>query len=238
MRLVRLWWIGTIALGGAVSLPAAGRTVLTPSTVLRPGTVLDTAAGFGPEAAAPDDPTTEPLKLGSVVPEAVELTDFEGEKLTFKELRGKVVIVHFWSTRCPAEKHADPIFQRLDKNYADSKDVVMIGIASNQNELGARPPKDADLSEYYKEFFEKIADLKYKHRIFADHGNVLSDLFQAKTTPHCFVIDKKGTLSYTGALDDDPRGDKGSEATIYVKDAADALATGKEIAVKETKPYG
>lgn len=217
---MKLRWISMIAFGGALALPALAQPLRQPG------------------ATVPEEPKIEPLKLGAVVPETVEMTDFDGRKLSFKELRGKVVIAHFWSTRCPAEKHADPVFQRLEKHYAESKDVVLIGIASNQNELGPRPPKDADLTAHYKEFRDKIADLKYKHRIFADHGNVLSDLFQAKSTPHCFVIGKLGVLSYAGALDDDPRGDKGDEATIYVKNAAEELVAGKEVAVKETKPYG
>ncbi|HET6204646.1 MAG TPA: redoxin domain-containing protein [Planctomycetota bacterium] len=194
--------------------------------------------GRGDERAPATGVESAPLKLGSVVPEALELADFDGKKVSFKDLRGKVVIVHFWSTLCPSEKHADPVFQRLEKHYAGSKDVVMIGIASNQNELGSRPPEGADLAKHYAEFREKIKALGYSHRIFPDHGNVLSDLFQAKTTPHCFVLDRKGTLVYSGALDDDPRGGKGEGATIYVKDAAEALVSGKEVAVRETKPYG
>ncbi len=178
------------------------------------------------------------LELGSVVPETLELVDFDGKKVPFKEWRGKAVILHFWSTLCPAEKHADPVFQRLEKHYAGSKDVVMVGIASNQNELGAKPPAGADLSKEYGEFRKKIKDLGYKHPIFPDHGNVLSDLFQAKTTPHCFVLDRKGMIVYRGALDDDFRGEKGEGATIYVKDAAAAVIAGKELSVRETKPYG
>ena len=74
--------------------------------------------------------------------------------------------------------------------------------------------------------------------MFADHGNKVSGLFQARTTPHCFVIDQKGVLRYAGALDDDPGEKKGETAVVYVRDAADALLAGKDVAVKETKPYG
>ncbi|HKB15137.1 MAG TPA: redoxin family protein [Planctomycetota bacterium] len=194
---------------------------------------LQSAEGAPAAAAKPGA-----LELGSVVPETLELVDFDGKKTTFKEWRGKAVILHFWSTRCPAEVHADPVFQKLEKHYADSKDVVMVGIASNQNELGPKPPAGSDLSKQYGEFREKIKDLGYKHPIFPDHGNALSDVFQAKTTPHCFVLDRKGTIVYSGALDDDPRGAKGEAATIYVKDAAAAVVAGKEVPVRETKSYG
>ena len=100
-----------------------------------PAFPVQSAEGAPAAAAKP-----EALALGSVVPETLELVDFDGKKTTFKEWRGKAVILHFWSTLCPAEVHADPVFQKLEKHYAGSKDVVMVGIASNQNELGPKPP--------------------------------------------------------------------------------------------------
>jgi thiol-disulfide isomerase/thioredoxin len=190
-----------------------------------------------PPVEAPKTPPTESLKLGSVVPETVSMTDLDGKTVSFKELRGKVVVIHFWSDRCPAEVHADPITKRLEKTY-EGKDVVLLGINANQNELGAPPAKDADYSKLYTNLRKKIAEVGFKHRILADHGNRLSAMFNAKTTPHCFVIDAKGVLSYAGALDDDPQETKGDKAVVYVKEAADALLAGKEVAIKETRSYG
>ena len=116
---------------------------------------------------------------------------------------------------------------------------MIIGIASNQGELGEEPAKDAtDWSKHYVNLRKKAADVGYTHKIYVDHGNVLSDLFQARSTPHCFVIDAKGVLRYTGALDDDPGEEKGENATVYVRDAADALLAGKEVKVTETRAYG
>jgi thiol-disulfide isomerase/thioredoxin len=212
-------WISTLVIGGALALPLVA------------------------QQPKPDDkppvekPKVELLKVGSTVAETLSMKDLDGKALTFKELRGKVVIVHFWSDRCPAEVHGDPVTKKLEKTY-EGKDVVILGIAANQNELGAEPPKDADYSKQYLNFREKIKEVGFTHRIIADHGNKLSDLFQAKSTPHCFVIDQKGVLRYAGALDDDLIEAKGDKAKIYVKDAADALLAGKEVEVKETRSYG
>ncbi|HTF89360.1 MAG TPA: redoxin domain-containing protein [Planctomycetota bacterium] len=184
-----------------------------------------------------ETPKVEVLKVGMTVPETQAMKDLDGKAVSFKELRGKVVIVHFWSDRCPAEKHGDPVTKALEKTYA-GKDVVILGIASNQNELGAAPPKDADYSKLYTNLRDKIKEVGFTHRVIADHGNVLSGLFQAKSTPHCYVIDQKGVLRYAGALDDNLDESKGEKAKIYVRDAADALLAGKDIEVKETRPYG
>jgi cytochrome oxidase Cu insertion factor (SCO1/SenC/PrrC family) len=218
---MKCWCIPVLALAGALALPIAAQT----------GQVKQ-------DEKPVETPKDAVLKLGSTVDEKVTLTDFDGKTLSFKELRGKVVIVHFWSDRCPAERHANPVFKKLEGWCAEKKDVVLVAVCSNQNELGPEPAKDADRSKHYTNFRDKIREVGFTHRVFADHGNKISSLFQAKTTPHCFVIDAKGVLRYAGALDDDPAEKKGDAAVVYVRDAAEALLAGKDVAVQETRPYG
>lgn len=216
---MKLWCIAGLVLGGAVALPIV-------------------AQEKGQDGKPPvEAPKVELLKPGSTVPETVAMKDLDGKTQTFKDLRGKVVIVHFWSDRCPAEAHADPVMKKLEKYY-EGKDVVILGFASNQGELGAEPPKDADYSKAYGNLRSKLKEAGLSHKIIADHGNKLSTLFQAKTTPHCFVIDAKGVLAYAGALDDDLQETKGDAAKVYVRDAADALLAGKPVEVASTRPYG
>ena len=215
---MKRWWIPIVALCGALALPLA-------------------AQDKQDEKPPVEAPKPEPLKLGATVDEKLALTDFDGATLSFKELRGKVVIVHFWSDRCPAEKHADPVLKKLE-GYYKGKDVAIIGICSNQNELGDEPAKDADRSKAYANFRAKLKETGLTHRVFVDHGNRLSALFGARSTPHCFVVDAKGVLAYAGALDDDLGERKGDAAKVYVRDAADALLAGKEVEVKQTRPYG
>jgi hypothetical protein len=61
--------------------------------------------------------------------------------------------------------------------------------------------------------------------------------YNAKTTPHMYVIDEKGVLRYAGAIDDDPRGKKDTDVN-YVKTALDALTTGKAVTTTTSEPYG
>jgi thiol-disulfide isomerase/thioredoxin len=172
-------------------------------------------------------------KLGSTVDETLGLTDLDGKKITFKDLRGKVVLVHFWSTQCPFEKVADPKFVELQKRWKDNKDVVMIAINANNSEIGDMPPADG-----YAAIKEQLKKEGLTGPVYADHGNKVADLFMAQTTPHCFVLDKKGTIVYQGALDDDPKGDKGEATKSYARDAVEATLAGKEVTVKESKSYG
>ncbi|TAH35472.1 MAG: redoxin domain-containing protein [Planctomycetota bacterium] len=208
-----------LALGGALAVPAAAQ---------------EAPKQEAPPAAASAAKKAEPLKVGATVAESLTLKDLSGKPVSFKELRGKVVIVHFWSDRCPAEKHGDAVNKQLEEYYK-GKDVAIIAIASNQNELGTEPAPGADYSKHYTNLRDKAKAVGFTHPVLLDHGNKVSDLFQAKSTPHCYVIDKKGTLAYAGALDEGPSTENGR---IYVRDAADALLAGKEVETKETKPYG
>ena len=52
------------------------------------------------------------------------------------------------------------------------------------------------------------------------------------------MIDEEGVLQYSGALDDDPRGNKGDDVTPYVRNAINALLAGEPVPVTTTKPYG
>ena len=73
-----------------------------------------------------------------------------------------------------------------------------------------------------------------------DAGGSVGRTYGAKTTPHMFVIDKKGVLVYAGGIDDkkstNPEDVK--TATNYVSACLDAAMSGKPIEVKSSAPYG
>jgi hypothetical protein len=110
--------------------------------------------------------------------------------------------------------------------------VVQIAINANQKELAT----DGDTP--YANLRDHVEKAGVNFMVAVDPGNKITDMFNAKSTPHCFVIDKEGVLRYAGALDDDPRGRKGDEATPYVRNAIASLLDGKPVEVDTTKPYG
>ncbi|HTF89716.1 MAG TPA: redoxin domain-containing protein [Planctomycetota bacterium] len=188
-------------------------------------------------APAPAPAKTEPYKIGSVVDEKLALKDLDGKEITFKELRGKVVFVHFWSKDCPFEKLADPKTVALAERYK-GKDVVCLAIDANSTEYGPEPAKDAKPEENYKEIRKHLTEKKMNFPVYIDRGNKIADLFGAQHTPHCYVIDQKGVLRYMGGLDSDGMTETGEKTQQYVRDAVDAVLAGKEVATKESKPYG
>lgn len=170
------------------------------------------------------------LALGKKIPGKLSMTTIDGKTKSFADLRGKVVVVTFWSDSCPYLKNAEPKLKKLHAMYA-SKGVEMITIAANQREI-------ADKAAGYSRIKKHLEKNSVKFPIYVDHGNKVTDLFGAKTTPHCYVVAADGTLSYAGALDDDPRDAKGVDANAYVKTAVDQLLASKPVTTSSTKPYG
>jgi hypothetical protein len=72
-----------------------------------------------------------------------------------------------------------------------------------------------------------------------DSSGAVGHLYDMKTTPDMYVINKDGVLVYEGAIDDqpDPFHDP-TKAQNYVSAAIDALLADKPVAITETKPYG
>lgn len=95
-----------------------------------------------------------------------------------------------------------------------------------------------DGGESYANLRDHVDKKGVNFLVTVDPGAKVADMLGGQTTPHCFVIDKDGVLRYAGALDDDPRGTKGPNATSYVRNAIDAVLASQPVATPTTKPYG
>ena len=79
------------------------------------------------------------------------------------------------------------------------------------------------------------------HVLFDPTGEV-GRTYDAKTTPHMYIINEEGLLKYQGAIDD--AGGRGFmsrdllKAKNYVKESLREMGTGEEISSPVTKPYG
>ena len=73
-----------------------------------------------------------------------------------------------------------------------------------------------------------------------DPKGEVGKLYAAKTTPHMYIVDAKGTLVYNGAIDSisSSKKDDVAKAENYVAGALDLLAAGQPVKTATTKPYG
>ena len=176
--------------------------------------------------AAPTTMSTPDFSLKAHDGKTYKLSDVLAE--------GNHVVLEWFNNECPyVKKHYDSgNMQKLQKQYTD-KGVKWFTVISSAE--GKQGYMDAKAATKNKEERKQNATA-----ILLDPTGEVGKLYGAKTTPHMFVINPKGDLVYSGAIDSDSsyRQEAIAKSKNYVVDALDASMSGKKIAKKTTKPYG
>ena len=171
--------------------------------------------------------------LGQPAPDFT-LTDTTGKSHKLSDFAGKIVVLEWVNDGCPYVKgqYGSKNMQTLQQTYT-AKGVVWLSIcSSSKGQQGNHSAAD----------WEAIRQTQ-GHRstaLLLDEPGKVGRLYDAKTTPHMFVIDAQGKLAYNGAIDSS-RSSKPDEITKsenYVAAAVDALLSGKPVAKPTSTPYG
>jgi len=176
--------------------------------------------------------TVHAVEIGKSAPDFTA-TDINGKTVKLSDYKGKIVVLESYNSDCPYchNHYSTGAAQDLQKELA-AKGVVWLMVNSvNPKNMSHRTPEQAR-AEWSS---EKIAATAW----IDDSSGAIGHLYDMKTTPHMFVINKDGTLVYDGAIDNqpDPSHDPRT-ARNYVREAVDDLIAGKPVAVSQTKPYG
>jgi peroxiredoxin len=187
------------------------------ASVLLLGSSLAFAAAT-PGAAAPD----------------FKLKDTEGKTVSLSDFKGKVVVLEWFNPECPFVRaaHTNGSLVGLAKKHTD-KGVVWLAINS------AAPGKQGFGPEKTKAGAKKFG---MEHPLLLDETGTVGHAYGATNTPHLFVINKDGTVAYTGGIDNSPDGEKGEpeggKLVNYVDQALADLAAGKPVQAPTSKAYG
>lgn len=161
------------------------------------------------------------------------LKDVDGKEHKLSEYAGKVVVLEWTNHTCPfvvRHQKTNHTMQHTFAKFAD-KDVVWLAVDSTNKDFQG----GYDIDGIKKWIASEDVQLPYP--VLRDEDGAVGHLYGAKTTPHMFVIDKKGVLVYSGAIDDDPADDKDSDNN-YVASAVTAALNGSPVETSSTKPYG
>ncbi|UCD50792.1 MAG: thioredoxin family protein [Phycisphaerales bacterium] len=158
-----------------------------------------------------------------------ELDSFDGRTVSLSQYKGRVVVLEWFNMDCPFSKYhyeTKPTMVDLAKKYQD-KEVVWLAINSTSS---TGPEANRAFAKQYKLPFP----------ILDDRSGRVGRAYGARTTPHLFVIDKRGNIVYNGAIDSSPMGKvvEGATPINYVDQALAAVLAGREVATPATAPYG
>jgi peroxiredoxin len=178
-------------------------------------------------------PLARAARVGERAPDFTA-TDSNGQTHKLSEYAGKFVVLEWHNRGCPyTQKHYQSgNMERLQHEWT-ARGVVWLTVISSA------PGKQG-----YVTAEEENAYLKEMNAaptaVLLDPTGALGHLYDAKTTPHMFVINPQGILIYNGAIDDHPTSDASDipHSQNYLSQAlAEALA-GKPVAVATSRPYG
>lgn len=162
------------------------------------------------------------------------LKDLSGKEHKLSDLKGKTVVLEWVNYGCPfVKKHYESKNMQNLQKEATADGVVWLAICSSApGKQGNETPETA------KTKTEEVGSKATAYLVDAD--GTVGKLYNAKTTPEMFVINKDGNVAYMGAIDDkpNPSPDSIQGAVNYVKAALADLEAGKPVATASTKPYG
>ena len=161
------------------------------------------------------------------------LKDVDGNEHKLSDLKGKVVVLEWTNHLCPFVVRHQKQKHTMQDTYSMFKDEEVVWFAVDST----RPDYQGGYDAKGIQEWTAQDDVKLPYPVLRDEQGKVGHTYGAKTTPHMFVIDKDGTLVYSGAIDDDPSGSK-SDTTNYVASAIKAALNGKTVEVASTKPYG
>ena len=187
---------------------------------LATGLLLSAAALAGPSVGQPAP--------------AFSAIDSNGKTVSLADFKGRPVVLEWSNAGCPfVQKHYGSGNMQSLQKAATAKNVAWLTVISSA------PGKQGhvDGAAANKLSVDRGAA---PTAVLLDESGAVGRLYDAKTTPHVFVVDAKGVLVYAGGIDSVPTADADdiAAATPYLKLAVDAVLAGKPVATPATKPYG
>lgn len=171
--------------------------------------------------------------IGQPAP-AFTVVDTAGKTVSLADYKGKTVVLEWVNPGCPyVRKHYGAANMQATQKAAVDKGVVWLAVNSTA----------PDASDYLKPAamaaWMKDQKATATGTLMDENGKV-GRAYGARTTPHMYIIDSKGTLVYAGAIDSKPtsRASDIPGATNHVNQALADLQAGKPVSVAATQPYG
>ena len=165
---------------------------------------------------------------------AFTAVDASGKTVSLADFKGRHVVLEWVNPGCPyVQKHYGSANMQGTQKEAAAKGVVWLAVNSTATDHG--------------DYKAPAAMTKWMQAHQAAATATLMDIegkvgraYGARTTPHMYIVDPKGTLVYAGAIDNKPSANPADVATAtnHVKVALAETLAGKAVSQATTRPYG
>ncbi len=178
-------------------------------------------------------PSDAAVSIGENAP-AFMLYDSNGKQRSLSDCADHIVVLEWTNHQCPFVKkqYHHGTMQTIQKTYT-AKGVVWLSIISSApGKQGHVSPKQANRIVQKRQAAPTA--------VLLDPQGHVGRLYGATTTPHLFIIDKRGRIAYMGAMDTIPSAnpDDVFKGKNLVAAALDDLLAGRPVTRSVSPPYG
>lgn len=179
--------------------------------------------------AGPDHDHAATAVIGKPAP-TFTLKDTSGKEHKLADMLGKgnLVVLEWFNPDCPFVVRHHTKDMTMSTLYNEFKDRGVTWVAINS---GAEGMQGAGVERNVR----AIKEFKMAYPVLMDMSGEVGKMYDAKTTPHMFIIASDGTLLYDGAIDNNPRG---NADVNYVRQALEQALNGETVTESKSKPYG
>ena len=162
------------------------------------------------------------------------LTDTTGVTHSLSDFKGKYVILEWTNHQCPfvVKHYKNGDMQALQKAMTDDGAVWLQILSSAEGKQGHLKPESAERLRASQNLASTA--------MLLDASGEFGRSYDARTTPHMYLIDPEGTLVYQGAIDSIRSTSPAdvAKAENYLKAAYKSSKAVEPIAKATTAPYG
>lgn len=120
---------------------------------------------------------------------APEFTQIAGylntDPITIADLKGKIVLVHFWTYTCINCIHTVPYLNEWYKNYSD-KGLVIVGIHT----------PEFDFEKNLDNVKQAVKEYKIEYPVLQDNNYATWNAYENRYWPRDYVVDTEGYIRY------------------------------------------
>ncbi|HET7876516.1 MAG TPA: redoxin domain-containing protein [Methylomirabilota bacterium] len=171
--------------------------------------------------------------VGQAAPDFTSTTT-SGSAVSLADQRSKIVVLEWTNHECPyVRKHYESGNMQALQREARGKDVVWLSlISSAPRTQGYVTAAEADELTRSRQAVPTA--------VLLDPKGTVGRMYDARVTPHMYVIDRQGLLVYAGAIDDRPTTRKSDiqGAQNYVRAALESVMAGQPVKTPVTRAYG
>ena len=171
--------------------------------------------------------------VGQAAP-SFSATDSSGKAVSLADFKGRTVVLEWVNPECPyVRKHYDSANMQATQKAATATGVVWLSVNSTHpGHVDFKQP--AEMAAWTK------SQAAAPTSTLMDGDGKIGRAYAARTTPHMYIVDAKGTLVYAGGIDDKASANPADvkSAKNLVNAALGDVLGGKAVAQPVTRAYG